>query len=84
MPFQLTLPSDEASPQGAPCDVPDNVRLGRPWGPRLAMLVSWTGRQATSLGRNSWRSTSGQRIGVGSQIVDRGSAAFSRLGLPTL
>jgi len=48
VPFRLTSPSDEASPQGAPCDVPDNVRRVpakwvRPWGPRLAMLVSWPG-----------------------------------------
>jgi len=59
VPFQLTSPSGEASPQGAPCprsrtgltdrdDVPDTVRRVpakwvRPWGPRLAMLVSWLG-----------------------------------------
>ena len=43
MPLQLTSPSGVASPQDAPCDVPGYVRLGRPWGPRLAMLVSWLG-----------------------------------------
>jgi len=43
VPFQLTSPSGVAGPRGTPCDVPENVRLGRPWGPRLAMLVSWPG-----------------------------------------
>jgi len=48
---QLTSPSGQASPRGTPCprsrdglpdrdDVPDNVRLGLPREPRLAMLVS--------------------------------------------
>jgi len=43
VPFQSTSPSGVAGPQGAPCDVPEHVRLGRPWGPRLAMLVYWPG-----------------------------------------
>jgi hypothetical protein len=40
VPVQLTSPSGQASPRGTPCDVPDNVRLGLPREPRLAMLVS--------------------------------------------
>ena len=32
MPVQLTSPSGVASPRGAPCDVPGNVRLDRPAG----------------------------------------------------
>ena len=50
MPVQLTSPSGVAGLQGTPCDVPENVRLGRPRRPRLAMLVSWTGRVPTNLG----------------------------------
>jgi len=32
VPVQLTPPSSEASPRGAHCDVPGNVRLDRPTG----------------------------------------------------
>jgi len=32
VPVQFTSPCDEASPRGAPCDVPGNVRLDRPTG----------------------------------------------------
>src|SRR3989304_4424525 len=43
VPAQLTSPSSVAAPRGTPCDVPGNVRLGRPRGQRLAVLVSWPG-----------------------------------------
>ncbi len=57
MPIQLTLLSDEASPRGTPCDVPDDVRRVpakwvRPRRPRLdppsvgTPLVSWVGTGA--------------------------------------
>ena len=64
MPNQLTSPSVEASPRCTPCDVPYSVRRVpaqwvRPRRPRLAMLVSWTGRVPANLARNSWNGTSG-------------------------
>jgi len=53
MPVQLTSRSGVAGSRGTPCDVPDNVRLGRPREPRLAMLVSWPGTALSDLGRKS-------------------------------
>jgi hypothetical protein len=41
--------SGVAGHRGAPCNVPENVRLGRPRGPRLAMLVPWLGTTAGHL-----------------------------------
>jgi hypothetical protein len=60
VPVQLTSPSFVAGLQGTPCDVPGSVRRVpaqwvRPRGPRLAKLVSWTGRGVrTNLARISW------------------------------
>ena len=61
VPVQLTSPSFVAGLQDTPCDVPGSVRRVPaqcgcgPRGPRLAKLVSWTGRGVrTNLARISW------------------------------
>jgi len=78
VPFQQTSPSGVAGPQGAPCprsrtgltdrdDVPDGVRRVpakrmRPYGPRLAMLVSWPATVSYQVGAIRCTTTILQRI----------------------